>query len=96
MKRTIQATYVKKKGFVCGEHVLYCPDLSKVSSKMPFYLYCSKHKIMYAIDIVRQSADFIRDFPAGCKGLPKITSPPKKDSIATPWFSNLWTTEPKG
>jgi len=96
MTRTIPATYVKKRGFVCGNHVLYCPDLSKVSSKMPFYLYCGKHKITYAIDIFRQSAEFIRDFPCGCKAsLPKVSSPPKKDSVAAPWFSNLWISKPK-
>ena len=64
---TKAATYVKKKGFLCGNHVLYCPDLSKVSDRMPFYLYCPTHELMYAIDVATQSAEFIAEFPHGCK-----------------------------
>jgi hypothetical protein len=66
--QTIPAIYEKKRGFLCGNHVLYCPDLSKgVSDKMPFYLYCATHNLMYAIDIPTQSEQFITDFPHGCK-----------------------------
>ena len=48
---TKKARYVKKRGFVCGDHVLYCPDLTKANATMPFYLYCSRHGLMYEIDI---------------------------------------------
>ncbi|MGA2875408.1 MAG: hypothetical protein ABSE82_07705 [Nitrososphaerales archaeon] len=65
--KTITATYAKKRGFLCGNHVLYCPDLQKVSDKMPFYLYCPTHDKMYAIDVPTQSAEFIAEFPNGCK-----------------------------
>ncbi len=65
--KTLPATYVKKKGFICGNHVLYCPDLSKSVNTIPFYLYCPIHKIMYKIDLQTQSAEFIAEFPNGCK-----------------------------
>ncbi len=65
--KAIKATYAKKKGFLCGSHVLYCPDLQKVSDAMPFYLYCPTHDKMYAIDVTTQSAEFIAEFPNGCK-----------------------------
>ncbi len=65
--KTSPATYAKKKGFLCGNHVLYCPDLSKVDDTIPFYLYCPIHDLMYAIDVPTQSAQFITEFPNGCK-----------------------------
>lgn len=65
--RTITAKYEKKRGFVCGTHVLYCPDLSKVSDKIPFYLYCPTHDLMYAIDVPSQGSQFIAEFPKGCR-----------------------------
>ncbi len=61
------AIYTKKRGFLCGDHVLYCPDLSKVNDTMPFYLYCAKHDMMYAIDVRTQRAEFMAEFPHGCK-----------------------------
>ncbi|MHB8565915.1 MAG: hypothetical protein ACYC7D_03275 [Nitrososphaerales archaeon] len=65
--KTIAATYVKKKGFLCGDHVLYCPNLSKADRSQPFYLYCPKHDLMYKIDLSVQGAEFIAEFPSGCK-----------------------------
>jgi hypothetical protein len=64
---TFTAVFAKRRGFLCGEHVLYCPDLSKVNDTMPFYLYCPRHDKMFAIDIATQSAEFIEEFPSGCK-----------------------------
>ncbi|MHB8566935.1 MAG: hypothetical protein ACYC7D_12390 [Nitrososphaerales archaeon] len=65
--KTMPATYAKEKGFLCGNHVLHCPDLSKANNTMPFYLYCPTHKMMYEIDLSTQSAEFIAEFPNGCK-----------------------------
>lgn len=64
---TILATYVSKRGFICGDHVLYCPNLSNADNTKPFYLYCAKHNLMYEIDLSKQGAKFIADFPKGCK-----------------------------
>lgn len=65
--KTLAATYVKKKGFLCDNHVLYCPNLSKADNTVPFYLYCPTHKTMYKIDLSTQGAEFIEEFPNGCK-----------------------------
>ena len=64
-----KARYVKGRGFVCnqGEHVLYCPDLTKVDRRMPFYLHCSRHELIYQIDLPKQAIEFIHDFPNGSK-----------------------------
>lgn len=68
MSITVAANYEKKKGFLCGNHILYCPDLSKADNTMPFYLYCPTHDKMYKIDLLTQSAaEFIAEFPNGCK-----------------------------
>jgi hypothetical protein len=64
---TKKARYLKKRGFVCGDHVLYCPDLTKADATMPFYLYCSRHNLMYEVDIPTQGSEFIAEFPHGCK-----------------------------
>jgi len=65
--KTIVATYSKKKGFICGNHVLYCPDLKKADNARPFYLYCPTHHLMHQIDLLTQSAEFIAEFPSGCR-----------------------------
>lgn len=68
--RTERARYVKEKGFVCskGDHVLYCPDLTKADRSQPFYLLCSKHKLMFELDLSSSEvSEFIADFPHGCK-----------------------------
>ncbi|MCL4519057.1 MAG: hypothetical protein M1587_07655 [Thaumarchaeota archaeon] len=64
-----KARYVNKRGFVCssGDHVLYCPDLTKADKSQPFYLHCSKHYLLFRIDLSAQSQAFIEDFPHGCK-----------------------------
>lgn len=64
----IQAVYVHRKGFTCTNHILYCPDLSKADQSKAFYLSCSKHHLMYKINLAKQSREFIADFPKGCKG----------------------------
>ena len=67
---TEHARYVKVKGFLCskGNHVLYCPDLSKAEKSKPFYLYCARHDLMFEIDLSsNEAADFAVDFPHGCK-----------------------------
>ncbi|HVB11777.1 MAG TPA: hypothetical protein VNE86_01490 [Nitrososphaerales archaeon] len=66
-KKTMTASYAKKRGFLCGTHVLYCPDLSKVNDTMPFYLYCPTHDLMYSVDVPTQGQEFIAEFPNGCK-----------------------------
>lgn len=65
--KTLNATYAKKKGFVCGDHVLYCPNLSNADNTKPFYLYCPTHNIMYKIDLSSQGQEFISEFPNGCR-----------------------------
>lgn len=70
MPRAVEkARYVNKRGFVCsgGDHVLYCPDLTKADKSQPFYLHCSKHDLLFRIDISTQGAEFTVDFPHGCK-----------------------------
>jgi len=66
---TKKATFEQRKGFMCstGNHVLYCPDLSKADNSQPFFLYCSKHNLMYEIDLATQGENFIEEFPNGCK-----------------------------
>ncbi|MDA4111386.1 MAG: hypothetical protein OK439_02525 [Thaumarchaeota archaeon] len=64
---TKKAMFEQKKGFMCGNHVLYCPDLSKADNRQPFFLYCSKHNLMYEIDLDTQGEEFIEEFPNGCK-----------------------------
>ena len=64
---TRSATYASKKGFLCDDHVLYCPNLSGVDNTKPFYLYCAKHDVMYEIDLSKQAPKFIAEFPHGCK-----------------------------
>lgn len=53
--------------FACGNHVLYCPNLSSVDDSRPFFLYCPSHDIMYEINLPTQGAEFIREFPNGTK-----------------------------
>jgi hypothetical protein len=66
---TERARYERMKGFICskGNHVLYCPDLTKADKSMPFYLYCSRHNMMYEIDIPTQGSEFTADFPHGSR-----------------------------
>jgi hypothetical protein len=63
----LQAVYIKRKGFFCTNHVLYCPDLSKVDMTKAFYLTCSRHNLVYKIKLPKQGQEFISDFPNGCK-----------------------------
>ena len=68
--RTERARYVKEKGFVCSRdnHVLFCPDLSKANKSQPFYLHCSKHRLMFELDLSSSEvSEFIEDFPHGCR-----------------------------
>lgn len=65
--KTLAATYAKKKGFLCGNHVLYCPNLSNVDNSRPFFLYCPSHDIMYEVNLSTQGAEFINEFPNGCR-----------------------------
>jgi hypothetical protein len=64
----VPAVYVRRKGFACTNHILYCPDLSKADRSKAFYLSCSKHHLMFKINLAKQSREFIADFPKGCKG----------------------------
>jgi Pyruvate/2-oxoacid:ferredoxin oxidoreductase delta subunit len=73
--KAVKAKYAKNRGFLCGNHVLYCPDLSKASDKVPFYLYCPTHALMYEIDVPSQGAEFIAEFPHGCKATVQNYSP---------------------
>lgn len=79
---TEHAHYERKKGFVCrvGNHVLYCPDLSTAENSKPFYLHCSRHKLTYEIDLSTQSAEFIADFPHGCRESQEYPQKVKKRS----------------
>lgn len=61
------AVYIRKKGFACSNHILYCPDLSKVDQSRAFYLSCSRHHLMYKVNLAKEGRDFILDFPKGCK-----------------------------
>ncbi len=65
--RIRRAVYIHKKGFACTNHILYCPDLTKVDRSRLFYLSCSRHNLIYKIDLAKQSQEFIADFPKGCK-----------------------------
>lgn len=64
-----RAQYLEKKGFVCsnGNHVLYCPDLTKADKTQPFYLHCPKHDLTFQIDLMTQGDEFIAHFPHGCR-----------------------------
>jgi hypothetical protein len=63
----LQAIYIKRKGFFCTNHILYCPDLSKADMTKAFYLTCSRHNLVYKIKRAKQSREFMSDFPNGCK-----------------------------
>jgi hypothetical protein len=63
----LQAVYIKRKGFFCTNHILYCPDLSKADMTKTFYLTCSRHRLIYKIKLPKQGQEFISDFPNGCK-----------------------------
>lgn len=63
----VPATFVKKKGFVCDNHVLYCPNLSKADPRLPFYLNCSRHHVTFKVDLSKQGKEFISEFPNGSK-----------------------------
>ena len=60
--KTKKATFESRKGFMCstGNHVLYCPDLSKADNSQPFFLYCSKHNLMYRDRSSNSGREFYR------------------------------------
>ena len=67
---TKRARYVSKQGFICseGNHVLYCPTLIEADKSKSFFLTCIRHNMMFEIDLSsKEAADFIADFPRGCK-----------------------------
>jgi hypothetical protein len=63
----LQAVYIKRKGFFCTNHILYCPDLSKAARTKAFYLTCSRHHLIYKRKLAKRGPEFISDFPNGCK-----------------------------
>ncbi len=67
---TKRARYKSKQGFICseGNHVLYCPTLSEADKSKSFFLTCIRHNMMFEIDLSSSdAAEFIVDFPRGCK-----------------------------